>query len=266
MGKRPRAVVDDGRTDHPNARRKIHNDKSILDDGPPNAVTLPSPPHSVSSNSPIEPPLIERLEQSYTVHRVTVTANAKINNKVSATLSYFMPNQPTIVALSAEDEGSSNPNHGTPNNHAMVALSARAPSANKMVSVVEITKRTLESENVGWYQYSAVWGRLEQLVRTNKEAEAAEKAAESAVKTVKKFGLGRRLGDGAVEALLGSEDQEMHDPADDDEEEAFEPMEVEVSQPVRNIPVLTVYLSRVSIPELKAQYGEQAGFIGRTLS
>ncbi|OCL01325.1 hypothetical protein AOQ84DRAFT_393738 [Glonium stellatum] len=47
---------------------------------------------------------------------------------------------------------------------------------------------------------------------------------------------------------------------EDEEEEAFETMRFESGEPrtkVRAVPVMTIYLSRVPIPELKAEFGEQ---------
>ena len=46
---------------------------------------------------------------------------------------------------------------------AVIALSARADAANKLVSVVEIAKRELGE---ACFQYTGAWGRMEQLKDT----------------------------------------------------------------------------------------------------
>lgn len=131
---------------------------------------------------------------------------------------------------------------------AVVAVTARAPFANRMLSVVEIAKRELVGRKSRWFQYSAVAGRVEEMKSEEK-------------------GELRRTGSGKMAGGLGSSEEEKENKAGldvemgggegEEEEDAFETMRFEAEErtKVRAVPVMTVYLSRVPIPELKAEFG-----------
>ncbi|KAL9123942.1 MAG: hypothetical protein Q9217_006679 [Psora testacea] len=160
---------------------------------------------------------------------------------------------------------------------AIVVLYARAAVASKMISIVEIVKKEVEKEGGRWWQYSKLEGRVEELkVKLGR-----------GVKGVKEVDDGEKNGDGIVDGnqrgnpkslppAEGSEALEMVNvegrapgagiDVDDAEEleEAFETMALPqrthawTEKPkVRNIPVMTIYITRVSVPVLKDLYGEQ---------
>ena len=104
---------------------------------------------------------------------------------------------------------------------------AKAKSAGKLVSVVEVVKREIGGEGGVWFQYN---GLGEGVGGVPRDGEGGE-------------------GDGE-----GEEDVEM-------EEEGFEKMKtrieraIEGTEKVRSVPVMTVYLSRVRIEALREAYG-----------
>lgn len=164
---------------------------------------------------------------------MTVTPNCKIRGKVSHLLT----------ALRDFD---------------LTALSARADASNKLVSVVEIAKRQLDDDKQVWYQYTGCSGRMEQF-------KSGPKSSSTDNGMTAKWGLGRRLSDGQkegedeaqVHAEEEHEDEEMLD-ADterqgqqDVEEPAFEQMVQPERDKVRLIPIMTVFLSRNAVPELR---------------
>ncbi|KFX90959.1 hypothetical protein O988_07969 [Pseudogymnoascus sp. VKM F-3808] len=105
---------------------------------------------------------------------------------------------------------------------------AKAKSAGKLISVVEVVKREIAGEGDVWFQYNGLGEGIAGVPREK---------------------------DGDGEVL----DVEMEDV----EEEGFEKMKtrieraIEGTEKVRSVPVMTVYLSRVRIEALRGAYGEQ---------
>ena len=153
-----------------------------------------------------------------------------------------------------------------------MALTARAKVASKLISVVEIVKRDIEAMERGgkWWQYSRVGSELREIIpKETKKVSAAKDGATG----------GRRLGTSAeaeMDAEDGrterreAEDMDIERPQlpeleteDSDEESAFETMatphhvKIPHRPKVRAMPVMTIYMSRVPIPELAAELAEQ---------
>ncbi|OBT42826.1 hypothetical protein VE00_08140 [Pseudogymnoascus sp. WSF 3629] len=109
---------------------------------------------------------------------------------------------------------------------------AKAKSAGKLVSVVEVVKRELGMGGGVWFQYSGVGEGFEGVPRDGGEGDGDE-------------GQGKEGGDVEME------------------EEGFEKMKsrieraIEGTEKVRSVPVMTVYLSRVRVEALREAYGEQ---------
>ncbi|KAL5346110.1 hypothetical protein ACLOAV_009142 [Pseudogymnoascus australis] len=103
---------------------------------------------------------------------------------------------------------------------------AKARSAGKLVSVVEVVKREIGGEGGVWFQYN---------------------------------GLGEGVGGVPREGQDGEEGEEVG--GEEEEEEGFEKMKsrieraVEGTEKVRSVPLMTVYLSRVRIEALREAYG-----------
>ena len=119
--------------------------------------------------------------------------------------------------------------------------------------MVEIAKRELVGRKSRWFQYSAVVGRVEEMKSEGK----GELRHTGSGKTA--GGLG---GSGKGKENEAGLDVEMGDETggggdEEEEEDAFETIRFEAEErtKVRAVPVMTVYLSRVPIPELKAEFG-----------
>lgn len=121
----------------------------------------------------------------------------------------------TSAVLSNLQQPSSENNNKPP----IIILTAKANATNKLVSIVEIAKRELAARNLKCFQYNALSSEV--------------------VEVPRRKGKGGE-GDGGSES-----------------EEAFEVMgERELGEmKKRSVPVLTVYLARESVRELKAAYG-----------
>ncbi|KAI9739428.1 MAG: hypothetical protein M1818_005116 [Claussenomyces sp. TS43310] len=116
----------------------------------------------------------------------------------------------------------------------IVLLCAKASTASKMITIVEIAKRELALKGLRWYQYN----RLEQTM--------AEKRAEK-VTTI----WGREV------AADLDEDLDMTAKSDSAFETLKTPLEraIEGRPKVRAIPFMSIYLSRVPVEKLMAAYG-----------
>lgn len=115
----------------------------------------------------------------------------------------------------------------------VVMVHARANDANKMVTVMEIAKRQMNQAGQPWYQYNRVY-------------EVADGRSSRANPT------GRVANQTVIEnTVLGDEE---------DEEDAFEPVETAFERAIREKPVeeskmtyMSIFLSRVPMPELQSK-------------
>ncbi|KAK0851773.1 hypothetical protein LTR03_003797 [Friedmanniomyces endolithicus] len=111
---------------------------------------------------------------------------------------------------------------------AIVALTAEAKVASKLISVVEIAKRDLASKGIKCFQYNALSSRVGEVPRERK-----------------KGGGGRGVNQPGDDAGADGE-------GDGDFQTMPDPMGVTKK---RNTPILTIYLSSVAVRELRTAYG-----------
>ncbi|KAI4727393.1 hypothetical protein E4T49_04911 [Aureobasidium sp. EXF-10728] len=145
-------------------------------------------------------PATPDLSAKYTLLQLSVISSSSISNRTTSLIAHLK----------------STPADSKP---AIVALHAKAPVVNKLISVVEIAKRELKENALKVYQYNA-------------------------------------LGSELVQSAPATNDATNQDAMSDDEP-AFEKIERKTA--VRNVPTMTTYLSLAPIKELKQAYGEQVG-------
>jgi hypothetical protein len=141
-------------------------------------------------------PTTPDLSAKYTVLQLSVISSSSISNRTTSLISH--------VKSTPED-----------NKPAVVALHAKAPVVNKLISIVEIAKRDLKDNGQKIYQYNALGSELVQFTPTAKPV--TEQDAMS------------------------------------DDEPAFDKTEQKTT--VRSVPTMTTYLSLTSVKELKQAYG-----------
>lgn len=141
-------------------------------------------------------PATPDLSAKYTLLQLSVISSSAISNRTTSLIAHIK----------------STPADSKP---AIVALHAKAPVANKLISIVEIAKRELKENGLSVYQYNA-------------------------------------LGSALIQSTPATKDATNQD-AVSDEEPAFE--KVDRTPAVRNVPTITTYLSLTSVKELKQAYG-----------
>ncbi|CAD0091412.1 unnamed protein product [Aureobasidium vineae] len=142
-------------------------------------------------------PVSPDLSAKYTVLQLSVISSSSISNRTTS-----------LIAHIKSTPGDSKP--------AIVALHAKAPVANKLISVVEIAKRDLKENGLKVYQYNS-------------------------------------LGSELIQSTPSATKDATNQDAVSDDEPAFEKIEQRTA--VRNVPTMTTYLSLVPIKELKQAYG-----------
>lgn len=152
------------------------------------------------------------LDKSYSIKSTTIHSSSAISSKTTFVLTHLL----------AKSEGENPP---------LLTLTARAPNASKLISVVEIAKRQLASQGVKCFQYNALSAEMVEIPREGK---------------------GKRKRKGEVNA--SEEGREVSD-HDDDDDDAFETRDVSVGMKKRSVPVLTIWLATVAVRELKNAYG-----------
>lgn len=141
-------------------------------------------------------PITPDLSAKYTLLQLSVISSSSISNRTTSLITHIK----------------STPADSKP---AVVALHAKAPVANKLISIVEIAKRELKKDGQRFYQYNALGSELVQSTPAPKDA--------------------------------------VDQDAMSDDEPAFE--KTEQKSTVRSVPTMTVYLSLASVKELRQAYG-----------
>ncbi|MCJ1475261.1 hypothetical protein MMC13_003923 [Lambiella insularis] len=211
------------------------------------------------SVSEVLPPSLKHLQTRYAFATMSILSGSKINQKVRSLLAHL--EKFSFADLKAIP--------------GVVILHAKANVASKLVSIVEIAKREIEKQNGKLYQYSRVHGQLEELKQQQKKEQHQEIRTKDG-RTLNERQAEQPTGvENQPEALennttIAKEDQEDGEEEGEEkeeEEEAFETMAErgreeeavmqsgEPRKKVRAVPVMTVYLSRVPVPEFKQLYG-----------
>ena len=165
--------------------------------------------------------LLAELKGKYAIVTASVISSSKINKKVTQVLSHL-----GHVDLFSQ---SSIPG--------VMMLHARVNDSGKMVTVMELAKRRMNEASQPWYQYNRVY----EVSDDGSKAKPARKALDQTV---------------IEDTVIASQDED----AEDEEEDAFEPVETAFDRAVRAKPdsntksaYMSIFLSRVPIPELHSK-------------
>lgn len=149
------------------------------------------------------------LVEHHSITRLSVQSNTQISSRATAVISKLSNQQ--------ESETTTKP--------ALVVLSAQSRWASKLISIVEIAKRDLESKGVKVFQYNALSSELIEFDRKPKTKTSEPERA-------------------AVEEAASDDD-------------AFQTMGAheEGGKKKRAVPIMTVYLATGPVKALKSEFG-----------
>ncbi len=222
--------------------------QSVKADLPKNAIASMDERSSPSRVAQILPPELQQLQSSFEFTTMFITPSSKIEKSVRKLL------------LTLEKFSFANLN----SKPGVVMLSARAAGAAKMVSIVEIAKGVIKKDHGKWYQYSRLHGEILPLPQKPAKRTGGGKTL-SEWQTEQK-----RTREGSPEdsTMQEVEETKLAGNEDGEGEGAFETMELvrgqepntttqdnEAQSKVRAIPVMTIYMSRVSVLGLKDVFG-----------
>lgn len=183
-------------------------------------------PADLSISAPEDSRILEAVESKYHVQIHSVISSSKIQTKVTSVLRHL-----TSTNSSSSDKPP------------VSVLRAKASDAGKLVSIAEIAKREIaaqQDEGKGrWFQYI---GLGQQIKETPKEKPIIEETI---------LGGGNR-------SNAGEEEHESDGEGDD-----FEYMKTPFERALEGKPkkqavaIMSLFLARVSVDELKRRYGEQ---------
>lgn len=229
----PGTATAQGQEQHNGDHHRSRKQRRVGPAPPTLPRTLPSEPHEE---------LLQELRGRYDIITTSVLSSSKINKKVTTVLAHLG----RVDLFSAESRPG------------VVMLHARAGDASKMVTVMELAKRRMGEAGITWYQYNRVY-------------EVARPARSGG--TPRHGGAGRGKlggGDGQNQTMVedtvmggdvnGQGDGDDDNEDDDDDDDAFEPVETPLELAARDKPAaepkstyMSVFLSRVPIPELRAK-------------
>ncbi|KAI0521781.1 hypothetical protein F5B22DRAFT_501966 [Xylaria bambusicola] len=182
------------------------------------------------------------IEARYEVQLQSVISSSKIQQRVSAVLRHLAP--PTTPS-STEAAPTT-----TTSKTRVSVLRAKAAEAGKLISIAEIAKREIEKELSSKGEGDKKTGQEDKAGRWFQYIALGEEQRQRK----------RDEGDTIIEeTVLGGPDADEGDAEEDEFEVMKTPFEraIEGQPLVRGIPVMSLFLSRSPIEELKRRYGEQ---------
>ncbi|KAG7004594.1 hypothetical protein G7Y79_00024g055440 [Physcia stellaris] len=205
-----------------------------------------APPHRL-------PASLAHLQPRFNFTSMSILSSSKIEQKVRHLLTRTrLPTTP----ITPTDAGESKTKAG------VVVLCAKGNCIAKMVSVVEIAKRAIQEEGERWFEYCALEGAVTDL--KVKEKKGKKETGGKTLRAWQKEQASSAEGEQDVAMEGGGEDLQATGGFKDDEEAAFQTMgrrEIMAydrnPKKIRVVPQMTVYVSRVPVPGLKAVFGEQ---------
>ncbi|KAL8785557.1 MAG: hypothetical protein Q9213_003305 [Squamulea squamosa] len=190
------------------------------------------------------PPEVEHLQEQYDISSLSIISSSKIHQKVTTLLARV--EKFTFANVKAKP--------------GIVILRAKAASASKMISVVEIAKADITKRGGSWYEYSKLDSELLHF-REKQSRQPFTGRTLSGVTSERNV-----EGNGSTEpqpAAMDEEDDQWEAEVDDSEdgEAAFETLQHRCGATVngkgrlRVTPVMTIYFACVPLPGLKALLG-----------
>ncbi|KAI1363759.1 hypothetical protein F5Y08DRAFT_233394 [Xylaria arbuscula] len=188
------------------------------------------------------------IEARYDVQLQSVISSSKMKQRVSAMLRHLTP--PTTTEPAAPD--------ATTAKAKVSVLRAKAADAGKLISIAEIAKREIEREGgAPRDEDDAAGSKAEQESKAGRWFQYIALGEETRQRS-------RDEGNTIIEeTVLGGSGTNEQDDKEDEFEVMKTPFEraIEGRPMVRGVPVMSLFLSRSPIEELKRRYGEQTNFI-----
>ncbi|KAI0601507.1 hypothetical protein F4775DRAFT_540133 [Biscogniauxia sp. FL1348] len=195
------------------------------------------------------------IESKYDIQLQSVISSSKIHQRVTTLLRHLSPStspdDPVPIPIAAAADGK-------PKTRLSI-LRARAPDAGKLISIAEIAKRELEKSGAPggegcrgrWYQYMALG---------EEKRERPRDEGRTVIEETVLGGPNARDPNNSNNSTLAEDGGNGDENEDEDDFEVMKtPLEraIEGQPLIRAVPVLNLFLSRVSVEELKRRYGEQ---------
>ncbi|KAK6218278.1 hypothetical protein LQW54_002805 [Pestalotiopsis sp. IQ-011] len=188
----------------------------------------------LSISRPDDRKALETVESKYDVQIHSIVSSTKIQKKVASVLRHLQEPETTVP-------------ENAPGRPRIVVLRGPAAVAGKLVSIAEIAKREIAAqENGHWFQYIALGQYIKESPR--------ERPA-----VVEETILDGRNAASKDDSARGSDDKEDEDDEDDDFEYMKTPFERAFEGKPRKhaVAVMSLFLARVPVDELKRRFGEQ---------
>ena len=194
-------------------------------------------------NDMLIPLELQHLKVKHNFLAVSVVSSSKMEQKVNSVVAFLGGN-------AGEEPRSSN----------VVYLCSKAAVASKMVAIVEIAKQALIRPDLKLWQYSSVEGSIQTMKRKEIGAQSERRGPADVPSTGSK--QGQQIDEDSITGLSGAQIRGTQNRTFDEEEVFFETSSntqrapaVDFPKRVRNLPILSIYLSNTRISELKARYG-----------
>ncbi|ETS74646.1 hypothetical protein PFICI_13130 [Pestalotiopsis fici W106-1] len=181
----------------------------------------------LSLSQPDDRRALEAVESKYDVQVHSIVSSTKIQTKVISALRHLSESAPADADLVSGKQR-------------IVVLKGAAAVAGKLVSIAEIAKREVAAhENGAWFQYIALGQEIKE---THREKPVI-----------------------VEETILDGRNKSNNHEPEEDEEDDFEYMKTPFERALEGKPkkhavaIMSLFLSRASVEELKRRFSEQSG-------
>ncbi|KAL8738999.1 MAG: hypothetical protein Q9181_000281 [Wetmoreana brouardii] len=231
----------------PAKRRKIDSEKPLPTTSTSEASSTSDPKSQLteSNDNPTSavlslPHEIQHLQDQYHFSTMSIISSSKIHQKVTNLLARV---EKSVTASASAKPG-------------VVVVEAKAAAASKMISVVEIAKADIAKHGGTWYQYSRL--RSELLLKEKQKKRPQDSRAPANLRGER--AMNRDLSIKPQHPQIGDADDQKNGEGEDSEDgaAAFETLQPRPARKtvmeklkVRATPIMTIYLSCISILGLK---------------
>lgn len=189
------------------------------------------------------PSNLEHLQEKYSFGLIEISTNSKYDALVKSVIKLLSPSEPNPNVLAKPP---------------IVLLESKAECAPRLIAIVEAVKVHIAAAGEKWFQYNGLRGEILPFGPKSKRRRGVENTIDIAGK--------ERNATAAAKVAEGVQNQAAGDDMDLDEEEAFQTMmrggaddlserpSLHGKDKVRSVPIITILIARLLVPELAGSY------------
>lgn len=189
------------------------------------------------------PSNLEHLHEKYSFGLIEISTNSRYDTLVKSVIKLLSPSEP---------------NSNVPAKPSIVLLESKAECAPRLIAIVEAVKVHIAAAGENWFQYNGLRGEILPFKPKSKRRKGAEKRRDVEGK--------EQNATATAKVTEEVQNEAAEDDMDLDEEDAFQTMvrggaddlsarpSLHEKDKVRSVPIITILIARLLVPELAGSY------------